>query len=70
MLSDSELELLRTVNALLSGNGVAALTDAHWIAWNSRDQALLAAIQRASLPYSVDGDGSNTPSSGGTDSYR
>lgn len=46
MLSDVELEELQTVNVLLSGEGVAALTDAHRIVWERWDDALATATKQ------------------------
>ena len=50
MLSESELEALQTVNALLSGDGAAALTGAQQIVWTRWDQALGAATKQLQCP--------------------
>ena len=46
MLSELELEALQAVNALVSGNGGAALTGAQEIIWNRWDHALAVATQK------------------------
>jgi len=46
MLSESELGALQTVNALLSGDGGAALTGAQRLVWNRWDEALTAATNQ------------------------
>ena len=53
MLSESELEALQTVNALLSGDGAAALTGAQQIVWTRWDQALAAATNQLRCPIEL-----------------
>ena len=53
MLSDSELEALHTVNALLRGNGEAALSAAHRTVWHRWDQALAAATNKLQCPIQL-----------------
>ena len=53
MLSEAELEQLQMVNVLLSGNGVAALTDAHRTIWSRWDHALAAATKQLKCPVEL-----------------
>ena len=53
MLSDSELELLHTVNALLSGNGEANLSAAHRTVWERWDDALAVATKKLHCPVEL-----------------
>ena len=53
MLSEAELEQLQMVNVLLSGNGVAALTDAHRTIWSRWDHALAAATKQLQCPVEL-----------------
>ena len=53
MLSDSELEVLHTVNALLSGNSGTALTGAQEIVWDRWDEALAVATKKLQCPVEL-----------------
>ena len=55
MLSESGLEALQTVNALLSGSGRAALTGAQEIVWDRWDDALAVATKQLQCPVELTG---------------